>query len=98
MRLLGIMHMESWSTARMRLSDYEGERFKPVLVTRQAVCELAGYAIVIIKLIKIEKEVGWIVGLLWRVRELFVRQLWLSLGKNATLPLRRSSPAEHRDD
>jgi hypothetical protein len=41
MRLLGIMHMESWSTARMRLSDYEGERFKPVLVTRQAVCELA---------------------------------------------------------
>src|ERR1700752_4874111 len=37
-------------------------------------CELTRYAIVIIKLIKIENEVGWIVRPLRRARELFVGQ------------------------
>ncbi len=77
MCLFCVMHMESWSTTWVSLSNNEGQRLESVFITRKAVRELARQTVVVIKLIKTEKERVWVVRFLWRARELLIRQLIL---------------------
>ena len=77
MCLFCVMHMESRSTTWMSLSDNEGQRLKSVFITSKAVRELARETVVVIKLIKTEKERVWVVRFLWGPCELLIRQLIL---------------------
>ena len=63
-RLFGVMHMKSWSAARMRLRNDEGERLESVLVTGESMCELAGRAVLVFQLVKTIKECSRVVRLL----------------------------------
>ena len=77
MCLFCVMHMKSGSTTWVSFSNNEGQRLESVFITRKTVRELARQTVVVIKLIKIEKERVWVVWFLRWAGELLIRQLIL---------------------
>ena len=67
------------------------ESVKAILVTGEAVSELAGHAVIVFQPVKLEEEVGRVVRFLRRVCEVFVRQLLLCLGRRDGAQLLRGS-------